>query len=117
MRIMIAKKLPKMAMGKTAMLWMKCCCLLIILNNFALSAPIRRIPLVKIELDASLNSSYFLVRCRSYGSAYSAAWLAPIEYLLSTKYPNKMTLEWHSHNLYMAVGGKSYKIEAPHEFK
>jgi hypothetical protein len=114
--------------------------LLIVPRLSVFSALVQRIPLVKISYIPSskqalhlprsnlntniVNStidvattSYFLVRCRSYGTAYSAAWLAPKEYILQTKYPDKMTLEWHSHNLYMAVSGRSYKIEAPHEFK
>lgn len=72
-------------------------------------------------LNVPTTTSYTLVRCRGGASSYSAAWLVPIEYLLSTKYPNPddNKLEWHSHNLYFneQVNGKSYKIEPPNEFK
>lgn len=57
-----------------------------------------------------------LVRCRNYASAYSAAWLAPREYVIRCPYGNRLTLEWHSHNLYNSVKGASYKFEDKHAF-
>ena len=40
------------------------------------------------------------IRCRNRANAYSAAWLSPKEAFLKTGYADRLTLEWHSFNLY-----------------
>jgi len=62
------------------------------------------------------NTTLHLIRCRNYASAYSAAWLAPKDYVLKTSFANRLTLEWHSHNLYQANQAGSYKIEEHENF-
>jgi hypothetical protein len=67
-----------------------------------------------VTLAVNGSTDFFLVRCRNYASAYSAAWLAPAHYVYKTRYNDRVTLEWHSHNLYHTFSGGSYKIEPPH---
>lgn len=104
-------------------------------ENSKVDVVIKHIPLFNITIPTVASSSsslspssigvvtnvstYTLVRCRSYATAYSASWLAPVNYLLKTKYsnPKDNKLEWHSHNLYESVHGKAYKFEAPNDFK
>jgi hypothetical protein len=84
---------------------------------------VQHIPLINITLPSKSShqatAQYTLVRCRSIGSAYSAAWLAPVEWLLKTKYPNPSNnkLEGHSFNMFETSNGMSYKIEAPNDKK
>ena len=56
------------------------------------------------------------IRCRNRANAYSAAWLAPKGTFLKTGYADRLTLEWHSFNIYNQVKGSGYKTEAPTDF-
>ena len=58
-----------------------------------------------------LNATLHLIRCRNYASAYSAAWLAPVTRVMKTRYKDRVTLEWHSHNLYLSTQAGAYKLE------
>jgi hypothetical protein len=62
------------------------------------------------------TGTMLMVRCRNYASAYSAAWIAPKEWVVKCPYGNRLTLEWHSHNLYNSVKGASYKLDDKHAF-
>lgn len=62
-------------------------------------------------LVPGLEKTIYLIRCRNYASAYSASWLAPIDLVRRVSYHDRLTLEWHSHNLYQVAQAGSYKIE------
>lgn len=68
-----------------------------------------------IELNAGLvpglDETLHLIRCRNYASAYSASWLAPVDLVRKVPYKDRLTLEWHSHNLYQMAQAGSYKLE------
>lgn len=66
-----------------------------------------------ITLTINSSTDFYLIRCRNYASAYSAAWLSPSHYVYKTRYNDRATLEWHSHNLYHTFSAGSYKLEAP----
>ena len=56
------------------------------------------------------------IRCRNRANAYSAAWLAPKDTFLKTPYADRLTLEWHSFNIYNQAKGSGYKTEAKTDF-
>jgi len=64
-----------------------------------------------VELSPDGNSTFHLIRCRNYASAYSACWLSPVDFVLRAMNNDRATLEWHSHNLYLANQGGAYKLE------
>ena len=64
-----------------------------------------------VELSPDGNSTFHLIRCRNYASAYAGSWLSPAEFVVKTSYKDRATLEWHSHNLYLNQKGGAYKLE------